>query len=89
LSYYSDASVMERLRMDSLALDQARRNLVRVGLIAYRKPLYQALALDGPDLAPAYQAAAGRPSSPSDRRSPCRRPQSLKEILKTITEGKL
>jgi hypothetical protein len=47
LSYYSDDSVMERLRMDSAALYQARRDLVAIGLIAYQKPLYQVLALDG------------------------------------------
>jgi hypothetical protein len=33
--------------MDSSTLDQARRNLVSIGLIAYQKPLYQVLALDG------------------------------------------
>lgn len=47
LSYYSDASVMERLFMDSAILNQARRNLVLIGLIAYQNPLYQVLALDG------------------------------------------
>jgi hypothetical protein len=33
--------------MNRETLDQARRNLVMVGLIAYQKPLYQVLALDG------------------------------------------
>ncbi len=47
LSYYSDDSVMKRLCMDSATLDQARRDLVAIGLIAYGKPLYQVLALDG------------------------------------------
>ena len=47
LSYYSDASVVERLRMDSAILYEARRDLIAIGLIAYQKPLYQVLALDG------------------------------------------
>ena len=45
LSYYSDRSVSNRLNMDSIILSQARNELVRVGLIAYRKPLYQVLSL--------------------------------------------
>lgn len=45
LSYYSDSSITRRLSMEESALEQARRNLVRLELIAYRKPLYQVLAL--------------------------------------------
>lgn len=48
LSYYSDASLMQRLSMDNDTLLQARQNLLRLGLIAYKKPLYQVLALDMP-----------------------------------------
>jgi hypothetical protein len=32
--------------MDQHALQEARANLVRIGLIAWQKPLYQVLALD-------------------------------------------
>jgi hypothetical protein len=45
LSYYSDSSITKRLSMEESALEQARRNLIRLDLIAYRKPLYQVLAL--------------------------------------------
>lgn len=45
LSYYSDRSVSNRLNMDSSVLRQARNELARVGLVAYRKPLYQVLSL--------------------------------------------
>ena len=48
LSYYSDASLMQRLSMDSTALVSARQNLIRFNLVAYKKPLYQVLALDAP-----------------------------------------
>ena len=79
LSYYSDASLMKRLRMDSSTLAQARRNLMQAGLIAYQKPLYQVLALDG-NLVPVNKTAVSSPLY--------RRPQSLKEILKQIMEDK-
>ena len=48
LSYYSDASLMQRLSMDNRALLAARQNLIRLNLVAYKKPLYQVLALDMP-----------------------------------------
>lgn len=46
LSYYSDRSISQRLDMDDNGLAQARQQLIRIGLIAYQKPLYQVLALD-------------------------------------------
>ena len=46
LSYYSDASLMGRLSMAQTMLESARRELVRVGLVCFEKPLYQVLALD-------------------------------------------
>jgi hypothetical protein len=47
LSYYSDPTLMRRLRMDGATLAQARTNLIRADLIAWRKPIYQVLSLDG------------------------------------------
>jgi hypothetical protein len=46
MSYYGDSSIMTRLSMDPATLDQARDTLVRIGLIAWEKPLYQVLSLD-------------------------------------------
>ncbi len=46
LSYYSDASLIRRLNMDPLVLSASREQLIRVGLIAYAKPLYQVLSLE-------------------------------------------
>ncbi|MEK7994609.1 MAG: hypothetical protein AAB403_12465 [Planctomycetota bacterium] len=46
LSYYSEASLMRRLRMDPLQLSTCRQQLLGAGLIAYAKPLYQVLSLD-------------------------------------------
>jgi len=48
LSYYSDPTLMQRLRMDGETFAQARLNLIRADLIAWRKPIYQVLPLDGP-----------------------------------------
>lgn len=45
LSYYSDASLMRRLKMDRLQLSASRQQLLQAGLIAYEKPLYQVLDL--------------------------------------------
>jgi len=50
LSYYSDAVLIRRLSLSPAGLSQARDELVRIGLIAYRRPLYQVLALDAPPL---------------------------------------
>ncbi len=46
LSYYSDASLMRRLKMDPLQLSASRQQLIKAGLIAYEKPLYQVLSLE-------------------------------------------
>jgi hypothetical protein len=65
LSYYSDAAIGRRLRMDPLELTAARQQLVQADLIAYQKPLYQVLALDGPALG-AAPARAGQVQSAGD-----------------------
>jgi hypothetical protein len=72
LSYYSDRSVSQRLGMDANSLVQARKELVRVGLIAYQRPLFQVLALDTPT-----EATKKYPGQL----------QSLAQIFKQIGEG--
>jgi hypothetical protein len=73
LSFYGEPRLQELLQIDRPALRQARRALATLGLIAYREPLYQVLALPAtpPRLAPALpaapfprQAAAPPPSQP-------------------------
>lgn len=51
LSYYSDVGIGKLLPLDGLLLARARQELIRAGLIAYQKPLYQVLSLDKPDSA--------------------------------------
>lgn len=72
LSYYSDRSISRHLSMDQLMLQNARTGLMRIGLIAYEKPLYQVLALD-----------ENHPNIP--RHAPGL--QSLAQIFKQIGEG--
>jgi hypothetical protein len=48
LSYYSDAKTSRLLNMTTSALNSARRELSRTGLIVYCRPLYQVLSLDDP-----------------------------------------
>ena len=66
LSYYSDGSLLRRLKMDPLGLAASRRQLVDAGLIAYAKPLYQVLSLE----------AAGAPRS-----GPIRVGELLRQLL--------
>ncbi len=48
LSYYGDKSIRRHLCMDQCALQDARANLINIGLIAWQRPLYQVLSLDRP-----------------------------------------
>lgn len=73
LSYYSDNSVCKRLSMDSCILSESRLRLTQLGLIAYKKPLYQVL-----DLAPLGKEIPR--NSPSDSMQP------FGQILKQIME---
>ena len=57
LSYYSDASVGRRLKLDPLQLSAARSQLEGTGLIAFHKPLYQVLSLDPGEVAGSTQRA--------------------------------
>lgn len=71
LSYYSDASLMTRLCMEVSCLNEARKNLISAGLIAYRKPLYQVLALE-----PAVE-----------QRAPADGPVSIGQIFRQMVRG--
>lgn len=59
MSYYSDASAAKLLCLEPAQVREARRELMKAGLVAYRSPLYQVLSLDPPP--PPGEAAAGQP----------------------------
>jgi hypothetical protein len=46
LSYYGDKSIMRKLSMDDQTLESARSDLIKFGLIAWQKPIYQVLCLE-------------------------------------------
>jgi len=48
LSYYAEPTLCQRLSMSPAALRQARQDLIAHQLVAYRRPLYQVLALGAP-----------------------------------------
>lgn len=73
LSYYADATAARLLSLDQTALHDARQQLLRAGLIAYQKPLYQVLRLE-----------AAAPPPPAPRAGRC---VSLAEILRGATGG--
>jgi len=72
MSYYGDASIGRRLSMDLATLEAARDNLVRIGLIAWQKPLYQVLSFEEPSAA---------------HRQVLAQPASLADILKKAAAG--
>lgn len=61
LSYWGDARVARVLSCSMRALEHARGDLLRLGLIAYERPLYQVLALDAPVLSGTLVSAAPKP----------------------------
>ena len=80
LSYYSDTKAGQLLNMDVPALSSARRELDRAGLIVYRHPLYQVLALDEP--------FAGQPAAtPSTPRRTASEAISIGEVLRQAMGG--
>ncbi len=76
LSFYSDAAIGRHLKMDPLQLAAARRQLEQADLIAYRKPLYQVLAL------PQLSAQPPAPAGPRARQT-----QSVGDILRRALAG--
>jgi hypothetical protein len=65
LSYYSAPSLCERLVMDAPSLEAARMDLLRAGLVAYKKPLYQVLSL-GDVIGPKTSGVPGEPMAIGD-----------------------
>lgn len=75
LSFYAERSLCQRLSMPPAVLRQARQALIQGGLVAYERPLYQVLALDGDARGPALA-----PLSDADE------PVDLKAVFKQIWE---
>jgi hypothetical protein len=65
LSYYGDASIYRLLSIEPEALERARGDLIRVGLIAWQRPLYQVLALGPPSARVLAPCSPFRPHCPA------------------------
>ena len=66
LSYYGNATLMQRLHLGAEELAAARGQLIGLELIAYQVPLYQVLAISATSLAQAApRATATSPAAPS------------------------
>lgn len=74
LSYYSDRSIARHLQLDSIQLAAARALIQKADLIAYEKPLYQVLSLEG---------VSQPPSNPGERSGQC---LSAAQILRRVLE---
>jgi hypothetical protein len=74
LSYYGDRSIESRLNMSHEELAGARNTLIEQRLIAWKKPLYQVLALDQRRTEPTVQMSSG--------------PRSMQEILQQVMGGR-
>lgn len=71
LSYYSDQSLVDKLKMEAAVLDHARSELIAADLVAWQQPIYQVLSLD-PEPAP---------------RKPCKGAMRLGDILNQAMEA--
>ena len=83
LSYYADASLCERLAMDAPTLASARACLLKFRLVAYKKPLYQVLSLDGVLHTPKRIRVSGEIGAREDVGTP----MSIAEILTKLAGG--
>lgn len=81
LSYYSDTTVVRYLSMDDLELKGARLDLCKAGLIAYRRPLYQVLAVE--------KSPASLPAAPCEYPPPrtAGEATSIGDVLRQIIGG--
>ena len=57
LSFYSEPSLCQRLSLSLAVFRQARQALIRCDLVAYQRPLYLVLALEGDAREPAAERA--------------------------------
>ena len=83
LSYYSQPSLMKRLKMDETHFTQSRSELIQARLIAYQHPLYQVLSL-APDLR--VQDRQPNPSKNNPAKAQIATPQTTQNTAKSASE---
>lgn len=83
LSYYADSTLCQRLGWSPSALRSAREELLRLGLIAYRAPLSQVLALDRRPHNPPASAPSATPRVLGNRQQARAHRQQLRQQLQS------
>ncbi|MEI6737552.1 MAG: hypothetical protein WCL29_03635 [Pseudomonadota bacterium] len=81
LSWYGDASMARLLSIDGERLRRARGDLVRAGLLAYARPLYQVLALGDP---PTSRSDVARSEAPEMSAAPVSTRAMVREHLAAL-----
>ena len=86
LSYYSDPRIAQLLTLEPATLSVARRELIGLGLIAYQKPLYQLLSLEGEELTVGKSRTPfiSRPSS-EEQRPPGNSEPQLSPVVSSLS----
>ena len=88
LSYYSDRRVAQLLSLELAALSHARGELIRLGLIAYQKPIYQLLSLEDELTVREYQRPQPRVISSEPQSAPANSGLSLKAMVESLLQKK-
>jgi hypothetical protein len=91
LSFYGDQSLMKKLSMDQRTFENARADLIRIGLVAWHNPLYQVLCLE-PESSRNHQRFGSGMSSSFDfsSSSPDKTIYKIYELIEgKATSGKL
>ena len=88
LSYYSDRRAAQLLSLELAALSHARGELIRLGLIAYQKPLYQLLSLEEEVTLREYQRPQPLRVVSEPQSAPANSGLSLKAMVENLLQKK-
>jgi len=88
LSYYSDRRAAQLLSLELAALSHARGELIRLGLIAYQKPLYQLLSLEEEVTLREYQRPQPLRVVSEPQSAPAGSGLSLKAMVESLLQKK-
>jgi hypothetical protein len=87
LSYYSDKRLLALLPdTTSEQLAQSRRELIRTGLIAHRRPHYQVLSLDSSHIKTAQLRQINKDTTRNRSQQTLHAKDALRELLQSLEE---
>lgn len=85
ISFYGDRRIGRAIKLGEVALDQARRGLIRKDMIAYQAPLYQVLSLPENAECCGLQDLTATPATPT--RTPTAGPDASIATIGQILKG--